>query len=174
MAERPILLFGQPRKSDKTKPFGGGSKLNLPSHARQVQRLGPVMSALQTAVARLSDSPSGLESEKTLVFKVKEDVESFFTAVKHFGTDMEWILDVQEEIETDDDFYALKDDGKTRNENVTTITGKLYCVLSNARAMDEMLHLWDSYSKDKNTKFPRGKTGLKHIFDIGGHSFLEL
>ena len=165
MAERPILLFGQPRKSDKTKPFGGGSKLNLPSHARQVQRLGPVMSALQTAVARLSDSPSGLESEKTLVFKVKEDVESFFTAVKHFGTDMEWILDVQEEIETDDDFYALKDDGKTRNENVTTITGKLYCVLSNARAMDEMLHLWDSYSKDKNTKFPRGKTGLKHIFD---------
>ena len=161
MPERPIILFGQPNTSAKAKRYGGPTLIQRPSHGRQVERLTPKMTALQNAIARITQTPAGLEAEKTLVFDVARDVTSFYNAIKKFGDDAEWIFDIPEDFETDGDFYVLQG-----NRNVVkTMSGKVYCVLSNARAMQEILSLWESYSSDAKTVFPYGKTGLKHVFD---------
>ena len=169
MAERPIILFGKPTKADRSKRPGGTPLSHFPSHSRQVGRLAPKMTALQNAVAILKQSPMGIEAEKTLVFNVVGGTDSFYTAIKSLGDDAEWIFENPEEFEATDDFYVLKESKETkeksRDTKKNTISGKIYCVLSNARAMEEMLSLWRRYSKDQNTLFPNGKTGFKHVFD---------
>lgn len=158
MAERPLILFGQPSKAEKSKRPGGPPNIQRPSRSRQAERLAPKMTALQSAVATLKQSPLGIEAEKTLVFDVVGGADTFYTAVKNLGSDVEWIFDMTEKFEVSDDFYVLKTRERTRDENKNTIGGKVYCVLSNVRAMEEMLSLWRKYSKDPNTPFPAGKT----------------
>ena len=169
MAKRPLILFGQPNKAEKSKRPGGPSGIQRPSHSRQAERLAPKMTALQNAVATLKQSPMGIEAEKTLVFDVVGSADTFYTAVKNLGSDVEWIFDMPETFDVSDDFYVLKENKKTkertRDENKNTIGGKVYCVLSNARAMEEMLSLWRKYSQDPNTPFLGGKTGLRDVFD---------
>jgi len=140
-----------------------------PAHSRQAERLAPKMTALQNAVATLKQSPMGIEAEKTLVFDVVGGADSFYTAVKKLGDDAEWIFDTPEEFGVSEDFFVLKENKKTkvkeRDEKKNAIGGKVYCVLSNARAMEEIVSLWNQYSKDANTAFPYGKTGLRDVFD---------
>jgi hypothetical protein len=176
MVERPIILFGKSQKAERSKRRGGPERFQAPSHSRQVERLAPKMNALQSAVAVLKQSPMGIESEKTLVFDVVGSADSFYTAVKNLGGDVEWIFDMPEDFAVSDDFYAVKENRETkeisRNEKKEVIGGKVYCVLSNVRAMEEMYSLWDRYSKDPSTKFPNGKTGLKDVFDnLSGMEF---
>lgn len=169
MAERPIILFGQPNKANKSKRGGGPPSFQKPTHSRQTIRLAPIMNALQSTVATMKTSPMGIEAEKTLVFDVVGNVESFYTAVKSLGDDAEWIFDMPEEFAVSDDFYVTKENKETkeyvRDDDKRVVGGKVYCVLSNARAMEEILSLWKSYGRDKETKFPKGKTGLRDVFD---------
>ncbi len=169
MAERPLILFGQPNKAEKSKRGGGAPIIQRPSHSRQAERLAPKFTALQNAVATLIQSPMGIEAEKTLVFDVVGSADTFYTAVKNLGSGAEWIFDMPENFDVSDDFYVLKENKKTkdrtRDEKKNVIGGKVYCVLSNARAMEEMLSLWGKYSRDPNTPFPVGKTGLRDVFD---------
>ncbi|AOH43638.1 hypothetical protein BEQ56_09230 [Anaerolineaceae bacterium oral taxon 439] len=161
MPKRPIILFGQPNMASRAKRHGGPDKIQYPTHGRQIQRLAPKMTNLQNAVLKLTQTSAAIEVEKTLVFDVIGDVESFYTAIKNFGDNIEWIFDVSDEFETDEDFFTLKSDG-TRADDA--LSGKVYCVLSNVRAMEEILSLWKLYSQDEDVVFPHGKTGLKYIF----------
>ena len=169
MAERPIILFGQPNKAEKSKRGGGAPIIQRPSHSRQAERLAPKFTALQNALATLKQSPMGIEAEKTLVFDVVGSADTFYTAVRNLGSDAEWIFDMPENFDVSDDFYVLKENKKTkertRDEKKKAVGGKVYCVLSNARAMEEMLSLWGKYSRDPNTPFPVGKVGLRDVFD---------
>lgn len=169
MTERPIILFGQPKKADRSKRGGGPSTFQTPSHSRQAERLLPKMNALQSTIATMKSTPMGIEAEKTLVLDVIGSVDSFYTAVKKLGNDVEWIFDRPEEFNVSDDFYVTKKNKKTneyiRDDSKQVIGGKVYCVLSNVRAMEEMFSLWKSYGSDKNMKFPNGKTGLRDVFD---------
>jgi len=169
MAKRPIILFGQPQKAEKSKEHGGATEFQRPSHSRQAERLAPIFAALQNAIATLQQSPMGIEPEKTLVFEVAGDTKSFYKAVKKFGIDAEWIFDIPQEFDTSDDFYITKKgeepDTVVRDEDKSVMGGRVYCVMSNTLAMKEMLSLWERYSKDKSTHFPNRLTGLRDVFD---------
>lgn len=170
MAERPIILFGQPNKAEKAKRGGGAPVFQRPSHSRQAERLTPKMTALQNAVATIKQSPMGIEAEKTLVFDVVGGAESFYTAVKNLGGDTEWIFDMPQDFDTSDDFYFTKKEKDTESvvhdTDKAVIGGKVYCVLSNARAMEEMLSLWDKFKANpKDTIFSqKGKAGWRDVF----------
>ena len=169
MSDRPIILFGQPNKADRTKRKAMPASFQRPTHSQQATRLVPIMKALQSTVATMKTTPMGIEAEKTLVFDVVGDVESFYTAVKNLGNDAEWIFDRPEDFAASDDFYVTKKNKKTkeliRDDSKRTIGGKVYCVLSNARAMEEILSLWKNYGQDKEIEFPKGKAGLRDVFD---------
>lgn len=171
--ERPIILFGSPQTADRNIKGGGAPIISFPSHAKQVSRLQPKLETLQKVIddnkILLQQSPTGIEPEKTLVFEVSGELSSFYTAVKNLGSDAEWIFDTSEYMLVSDDFYVCKTDRRTkaisRDETKPQFTGKVYCVLANNRALDEMVSLWKSYSKNPRMTFPTGKTGLRDVFN---------
>lgn len=166
--ERPIILFGKPNPAEKSDRNGRGPSINFPGHSRQVSRLEPKLNELQKVIDEnkllLKQSPTGIEPEKTLVFEVSEDLKSFYTAIKNLGGDVEWIFDTSGMTDVSDDFYVLKKDKVTRDENKKNFTTKVYCVLANIRALEEMHSLWTQFAKNPDMKFPRNRTGLKDVF----------
>ena len=169
MAERPIILFGNPGIAQRTMRGPAISKIQLPSHSRQSARLAPKMAALQSTLITLQQTAVGIEPEKALVFELAKDITAFYTAVKNLGDGIELIFDAPDDISATDDFYVTDRDkltGETiRREDKRSFGGKIYCVLTNAQALRDILNLWSQYSKDSNIKFPHGKGGLKNVFD---------
>lgn len=171
--ERPILLFGRPQTADRSNKAGRAPKIGLPSHAKQASRLQPKLEMLQKVIddnkVLFQQSPTGIEPEKTLVFEVSGELSSFYTAVKNLGSDAEWIFDTSEYMLASDDFYVCKADKRTkilsRDETKSQFKGKVYCILANNRALEEMVSLWKNYSKNPEMKFPSGKAGLKDVFN---------
>ena len=165
MPERPIILFPQPEIADRTKNKMPPPKINRPNIGRQYNRLLPTFSVLQEAYNQkrimIQNTPSGINPEFALVFEVVGTVENFFTAVKHVEG-FEWMFDLSiEDIEADDDFYYLDDDGQREEKD---LSGKLYCVMSNQEAMIQLLSLWDRHCRGEQEVFQRGFAGLRDIF----------
>jgi len=171
MPERPIILFGRPGLANKANRGGGAPYISKPSHSRQTGRLAPKLAELQHVIDEnkliLQQSSAGLEPEKTLVFVVKGELNSFYTAVRNLNKDsecVELIFDTSEyEVSVTEDFFVTDKKGIKKDKD--TFTAKVYCVLANNRALEELLSLWTQYSKDPNMKFPIGKTGLRDVFD---------
>jgi len=169
MAERPIILFAEPDFAERAKRTSGFSKIQMPTFSRQSSRLAPKMAALNSTLITLQQTAVGIEPEKALVFELAQDVQAFYTAVKHLGDGIELIFDAPDDIAVNDDFYVIDKDKETgevvRREDKHSFGGKVYCVLTNAGALREMLRLWELYIQDPQTQFPRGKTGLRNVFD---------
>ncbi|WP_018307123.1 S8 family peptidase [Desulfitobacterium hafniense] len=170
--ERPIILFGRPNPANRNTKNGGPSKISIPPHSRQAARLEPKLAALQDAIDNnrilLQQSPTGIQPEKTLVFEVSGDLKSFYTAVKNLGHGVEWIFDTSADIAVSDDFFVCKENKSTktwsRDDAKASFSGKVYCVLANSRALEEMVSLWKRYAQNPNMIFPRNKTGLRDVF----------
>lgn len=98
-----------------------------------------------------------MNPEYALVFEVVGSVDSFYTAVKN-SKGLEWIFEKEAfDIEPDEDFYLEKD--KTKKLN-----GKVYCVMSNQEAVNQMLSCWKRYNDGESDVFARGFAGLKNVF----------
>lgn len=171
MPERPVILFGRPGEASKSKRNGGPSYISRPSHLRQSGRLAPRLAELQRVIdqnkLQLQNSATGVEPEKTLVFVVKGELTSLYTAVRNLNKDdseVDLIFDTSDyEVPITEDFFVT--DKKGIKKEKETFSAKVYCVLANNRALEEMSSLWEKYSRDSNLKFPTGKTGLRDIFD---------
>ncbi len=115
MPERPVVLFNQPALAKKSKRRGGPSSISVPSHSRQVERIAPKMAQLQKVIDQnrlaIQSSSSGIEPEKTLVFVVKGDLDSFYTAVRNMnksGECVELVFDASDyDVPVTDDFFVV-------------------------------------------------------------------
>jgi hypothetical protein len=169
MPERPIILFGQPTAAQRKKLDPKFPRIQLPSHQRQGARIAPKLTALKQAALSLQQSPVGIVPEMALVFELAKDEKDFYTAVRSCGDGIEIIFDSPEEFETSDDFFPLKYDSRTktssRDDTKEHIGGKIYCVLTNAQALTQLLNLWERYKDDPNTPFSRGQAGFRKVFD---------
>jgi len=169
MAERPIILFGTPAAAVKSKRGGGSAPIQFPPHSRQINRIEPKMTSLKNTLLTLQQSTTGIEAERTLVFEVAGNTDDFYTAVRRWGEQAEWIFDIPTEVLASDDFHEYKEDKetkqRTRRDDKSFIGGKIYCVLTNARALQEMLQLWERFKNDSKANFPDGKAGLKRVFE---------
>lgn len=170
MAERPLILFANPKPADKARRYGGPSSFFKPPRSQQVIRLGPKFSQLQNAWdsknISLTKNETGTEPEYTLVLEVAGDPRDFDKAVRKLDEDtqgVEWLFEVVDEnVSNDDDFYVLKGD---QRDDSKTMSFKYFCILTNHQALQQILSLWKNYKSDFNYKFPLGKTGLRNVFD---------
>jgi len=169
MAERPIILFGEPTPAKKAPEDPKFSRVSLPSHSRQITRLTPKMDALKQTVLKLQSSATGIEPEMALVFELAKSEKDFYTAVRNFGDEIDIVFDLPCEYEANDDFHALKYDKRTnsshRNDKKTGLGGKIYCMLTSTKALLNLLSLWENYRKDESMQFPRGCTGFRKVFE---------
>ncbi len=161
MSERPIILFPEPEKANREKLPPFINKIAKPSFEKQYSRLQPEFAVLKEAFEKkkiqIQNSPTGMNPEYALVFEIVGSVDNFYTAVKK-TEGLEWIFDKESFVtEPDDDFYYEDDREKT-------ISGKVYCVMSNQEALEQMLSCWKRFKEGNVNVFARGYTGLRDIF----------
>lgn len=169
MPERPLVLFAEPISVVKSRRYGGPPDFCHPPFQKQVERLSPKFNALQRAFEQgkitISENPDGIEPEYTLVLEVAGDPSGFEVAVRNLDSEtdgVEWLFEiVEDEVNNSDDFYRAKDDER---DDSKLMSFKYFCVLTNQRALAEILSLWSNFRKDEHYVFPRGKTGLRNVF----------
>ena len=132
MPDRPLLLFPTPETADRSKGRGFPGRVHRPTHGRQGQRLSPIFTQLQTAFntrrVELQQTTAGADPEQVLVIETIGNVENFANAVKRIEG-LEWMGEVAiEEIAPDEDFYDAED-------NTKELSGRLYLVMTNQRAL---------------------------------------
>ncbi len=160
MATRPLLIFPHPENAERMNRVGGQSNVHFPSHRQQTQRLGPKFEQLRQAFegerAQLRQDP-GLEPERVLVLETVDGIEEFVRAVR-LTPGMEWLCEWEEEnIESDEDFYQESDPERS-------LRGRLYLVMSNQQAMDELIRMWNRYQRSPIQQFARGLNKWRQIF----------
>lgn len=144
-----------------------GKKINItkphfPSSTTQAERLGPTFKYLRDVMDRkvvMQQDMQGVDPEFVLVFEVVGSVSNFVKAAKNAG--MEWMFERDWQVDSDEDFYTVRDDG---THKASKIASKLYMVLTNKQAMQQMLSLWRIYTGKGNEKFPRGLTPFREVF----------
>ena len=139
MPERPLLLFPTPQLADRTRrvmpQFG---RVHKPDITRQGQRLSPMFNQLQAAFkarkVEIQQNAAGTDPEQVLVIETIGSVEDFAKAVKRIQG-FEWMGELEiDNIAPDQDFYDEEHPGKK-------LDGRLYLVMTNQQALDEMLSL---------------------------------
>lgn len=161
MADRPLLLFPIPETANRSKGRGFPSRVHRPSHGRQGQRLSPIFGRLQAAFdarqVEIQQTTAGADPEQVLVIETIGNIENFANAVKRIEG-LEWMGELEtDEIAPDEDFYDEQDESKA-------LTGRLYLVMTNHRALEEMLSLWHRYQNDPEMVFERGLTRFRDVF----------
>lgn len=158
---KPILAFHP--GGIETIPVGRRIHMtgcHVPEHANQVARVEPQLLALKDALDRhkasIQADIQGLEPEFVLVFEIVGRSE-FYKAAEKAG--MEWMFDVDSVQPADDDFYELDKDRVRTNKDVQE---KLYLTMTNQRSMDQLLSLWEKYSRNEN--FDYGYAVFKDVF----------
>lgn len=136
-----------------------------PSPRRQGQRLTPQFEALQQALAaqRITTGPETEESDPDLVvvFDVAGSVDGFMRAVA-LVDGLSFLAEIQEEEgEADEDFFVANRDGEPSSESVPET---LYLVLTNTRAVAQLVRLFALWQADPAVEFERGLAPLKEAF----------
>jgi len=163
MARLPLLLFPHAMEGipSSRKGFPPPS-VHKPGVARQKERLGPAFQRLEDAFearrAELSISVTGMEPEKVLVIETAGSVGDFQRAVENIKG-LEWLGEFETDaMEPDEDFYDEKKHDKK-------IPHTLYLAMTDKRAVEEIVRLWDRWETDKQ-RFTHGKTKWRDLFKL--------
>ena len=70
---------------------------------------------------------------------------------------MEWLAEVDEDMAADEDFYRS-------DRRQAPVTGRLYLIMTNRAALDELLRLWAAYQANPNQPFVRGFNKWRDLF----------
>lgn len=162
---RPLLAFGPPI----SEPIPPGPPRfprppRGPSAQRQGERLKPQFMALSEALtaerARTMATTDEQDPELVVVFDLAGTVTEFHRSVA--GIDgLEFLAELTEdEAEADADFAIVKAEGPTSQPVPET----LYTVMSNARAVAELVRLFTRWKADPDEPFPAGLAPLRTAF----------
>ena len=148
MPDRPLVLFPEPTVADKEKRHGGAPRFSIPTYERQISRVAPQFTVLQSVVdqggVRITDTANEIEPEYTLVFETIGEPSSFFTAIKNLKQNyptIELVMELTSSCPNDDDFFVINKSGD-RDDNKQLST-KIFCVLTNLAALSQVL--WVSW-----------------------------
>jgi hypothetical protein len=165
MPERPIIVLPTPAEASRDLLSSGSNKLKLPNLETQTQRLEPKFESLRAHFERksieLRSSAAGQSPEDVIVFETVGSVANFINAVRRVpGLDFlnEWEI---EDIAPDDNFFRSDRPNKHLN-------GRLYLVMSNQQALQQLLQLWKNFQRGIRPErgFSPFKEAFKHLLDV--------
>nr|WP_321406590.1 S8 family peptidase [uncultured Carboxylicivirga sp.] len=154
MAKHPLILFPKPTISESESRLPFIPSVHYPSRDRQIERVVPMFRELNKAFesrrVEIQDSTVGIDPEQVIVIKTIGSVAEFAKAVAKIQG-LEWMGEVDiEGISPDEDFFSKKDENKD-------LSGTLYMLMSNQRALEEMLSLWNRIKDEPDLNFRSGK-----------------
>lgn len=167
-ASRPLLAFGPPAVGPRpTQTPRDVPRLSKPGARRQGERLTPQFRALTAAFeaerAQLgADAPDEADPALVVVFDLAGSVKDFRNAINRIEG-LEFLSELLgDRAEPDDDFHLSGSDGR-RSES--TIPRSLYLVMSDARALGELLRLFELWQQDPSVPFEHGLGKFKAAFE---------
>ncbi|MCY4458723.1 MAG: S8 family peptidase [Acidimicrobiaceae bacterium] len=112
--------------------------------------------------AELAETTTMSDPELVAVFDLAGSVEAFIRAVSHIEG-LEFLSYLQEDaVAFDEDFFYEAKGEPTEK----AVPQSLYMVLTNARAVDELVSLFERWQVDQSVKFARGLAPLKQVFKL--------
>jgi hypothetical protein len=170
MPERPIILFPQPEIADRERPRTGFHDPHRPTASEQFDRFSPKFSVLQRTIENktilVQTSTVGIEPEYALVFETIGSIDAFYNSVKYI-VGLEWMFDIpSDSIEPDERFFFEDEQGdRTEKE----LSGRIYCVMTNREALNQLISLWTRYKDGEDGLFQRGsdtygQSALRDVF----------
>ncbi len=153
MPQRPLLIFPRPSEADRE---------SLPSsHGHPVRQTvsdvwnscSPKLTAIRenfvSERANLAESAMGVEPELVLVLEVLGEIDAFYNCVARIQG-LEWL--VENRINEDDEELDTQSDGR------------LYLMMSNRTALDQLYNLWKHYKENPDYTFEHGFGKFKQLF----------
>lgn len=162
MSEYPLILFPHHDNATRTKKKNYiKNNLHFPSVQRQWELLSPKFTQLQAELGAnnilMQQTTAGIDPEQILVIETIGSIEGFAKAVKKIEG-LEW--NGESEIDciiSDEDFFD-------KSEPEKNLSGRLYFIMTNQRALSEMISLWTRYKDNPNMEFIRGLSKFKDVF----------
>ena len=134
-----------------------------PNAARQRERMGPVFRELCDAIEarriHIQEGADGIDPKAVLVLETVGSVDDFANAVRRIDG-LDWLgeFDV-DDIVQDEDFFDNEDPDRL-------LSGRLYMVSSNSRALQELHSLWRRYVDNPQMRFERGYSRFREVFSL--------
>lgn len=158
----PLLLFSAPIKADREGGQGVPPSITIPTLARQAQRLGPKLTALQEAFEahrlELAAAAPNADPDMVVVLETAGLVEDFISSVQK-TPGLEWLSASYAEFEPDEDFFDAADDDRK-------LGGKMFLLGSNRVGLEQLVSLWARYQADPKTRMPDGLSAWKNVFPL--------
>lgn len=166
--ERSLLAFAEPRVGDRpTQTPRDVPRLSKPGAGRQRERLTPqfrdLAAAFEAERAQLAaETPDEVDPALVVVLDLAGSVKDFRNAIDRIAG-LEFLTELLgDDADPDDDFHMYaRDAGRTER----TIPHSLYLVMSNARAIDELVRLFDLWQRDQSVTFEYGLGKFKAAFE---------
>lgn len=159
----PLLMLSEPSKRDKGTRNGFGSGIHRPENSVQNRRLAPQLKRLTDAFekkqAKMLFDPEGMEPELALVFEVAGSLDSFYGAVNRIPG-LEWLFDAEDRNMVPDEYFYSEEDPEA------SITGRVYFVMTDKTALNQLMNTWKNYLSDEEYSFPHGLTSLRDLFHL--------
>lgn len=139
------------------------SHISSPGVARQRDRIGPVFrelcDALEARRIHIQGGADGIDPKAVLVLETVGSVDNFANAVRRIeGLDWLGEFDV-DDIVQDEDFYDEENPERL-------LSGRLYMVSSNSRALQELQSLWRRYVDNPQMHFDHGYSRFREVFSL--------
>lgn len=165
---RPLLAFGPPAVGERpTQLPRDVPRLAKPGARLQGERLVPqfreLTAAFEAERAQLAaDTPDEVDPAMVVVLDLAGSVKDFRNALDRISG-LEFLSELLgDRADADDDFHMVgRDVGRTDS----TVLHSLYLVMSNARAIDELMRLFGLWQQDQSVKFEHGLGKFKAAFD---------
>lgn len=164
---RPLLAFGSPTVVDRpTQTPRDMPRLSRPNAGRQGERLTPQFGELSAAFdaerARLSaDTPDEVDPALVVVFDLAGSIKDFRNAIDQIDG-LEFLSElIGDRSDPDDDFHMTESESGRTDKPVQH---SLYLMMSNAKAIDELLRLFTAWQADPSASFAYGLGKFKTAF----------
>ena len=161
VADRPLLIFPEPGRAERTKRQGFGGRIRTPNVGQQAERLTPQFQRLQDAMeqkrAALQDNTFGIQPEQVLVLETVGSIENFINAVRRIPG-LDWLGEFEHEPFTPEHGFA--DENNPEKE----LNGQLFLIMTDQQAQQQLRSLFNQWREVPNTTFPYGLAKLKDAF----------
>lgn len=164
---RPLLAFGSPTVVDRpTQAPRDMPRLSKPNASRQGERLtrqfGELNAAFNAERARLSaDTPDEIDPALVVVFDLAGSIKDFRNAIDQIEG-LEFLSElIGDRSEPDDDFHMTESEAGRTDKPVQH---SLYLMMSNAKAIEELLRLFDAWRANPSASFAYGLGKFKTAF----------
>lgn len=158
---RPLLIFPEAGRAERTKRQGFGGRIHTPNVAQQAERLTPQFQRLQDAMERkraaLQDNTFGIQPEQVLVLETVGSIDNFINAVMRIPG-LDWLGEFEHEPFTPEHGFA--DENNPEKE----LNGQLFLIMTDQQAQQQLRSLFNQWREAPNTTFPYGLAKLKDAF----------